>query len=337
MVVAAGTLFAANGTVAKLVLTAGISPTHLTTLRATGAFAVLLVLLLVRRARRATVRWPQRATVRPRDLVTLAIYGLTGFFLVPLLYLVAISRIPVGIGLLLEFTGPLLVAIWARFGQRQPVRPRLWIGLALSLAGLACVVEAWGRLVLDPIGVAAALAAAVGLATYFVVGARGVASRDTLSLTCWAFGTAALAGAVVRPWWGFPFDRLVTRVDGVPVWLLCCHVVLLGSVVPYLLVTGSLRYLPATSAGIIGMVEPVIAATVAWLVLGEALRVPQVIGGLLVLTGVTLAETARLAPLAGTRPPVAAEPVDRPVTATDRAQRRGPPDERVPTPPVPPS
>jgi prolyl-tRNA editing enzyme YbaK/EbsC (Cys-tRNA(Pro) deacylase) len=35
--------------------------------------------------------------------------------------------------------------------------------------------------------------------------------------------------------------------------------VLLGSVVPYLLVTGSLRYLPATSAGIIGMVEPVIA------------------------------------------------------------------------------
>ena len=56
-----------------------------------------------------------------------------------------------------------------------------------------------------------------------------------------------------------------------------------------------MRHLPATSVGILGMVEPVIAAAVAWVTLGagEALNAAQLGGGLLVLAGVTLAETAR--------------------------------------------
>jgi drug/metabolite transporter (DMT)-like permease len=49
---------------------------------------------------------------------------------------VAIRQLPVGIALLFEYTAPVMVALWARFGQRRPVRRRLWLGLALSLAGL---------------------------------------------------------------------------------------------------------------------------------------------------------------------------------------------------------
>lgn len=286
MVVAAGALFAVNGTVSKLVIQAGVRPAHLTALRATGAFLVLLGIVLVHR--------PRRLAVRRRELPMLAAYGLTGFFLVPMLYFIAISRLPVGIGLLFEYTAPLLVAVWARFGQRHPVRPRLWAGLALSLAGLAAVAQVWGHATLDPLGIAAGFGAAALLAVYFVVGARGVARRDPISLTCWAFGASALCGAIARPWWGFPFRVLHTTNAGVPVWLLCCYVVVLGSVVPYVLVTGALQHLPATSVGIVGMIEPVLAATVAWLALGEVLTGPQLLGGLLVLAGVALAETARV-------------------------------------------
>jgi drug/metabolite transporter (DMT)-like permease len=66
--------------------------------------------------------------------------------------------------------------------------------------------------------------------------------------------------------------------------------------VPYLLVAAALRHLPATSVGIIGIIEPVIAGTVAWITLGagEALNAAQLAGAVLVLTGVTLAETARV-------------------------------------------
>ena len=93
------------------------------------------------------------------------------------------------------------------------------------------------------------------------------------------------------------WEPLRATSGGVPVLLLCGYVVVLGSIAPFLLVAGALRHLPATSVGILGMVEPVIAATVAWITLGagEALNVAQLGGGLLVLAGVALAETARLA------------------------------------------
>jgi drug/metabolite transporter (DMT)-like permease len=285
MVVASGALFAVNGTVSKLVLRAGMDPLQLTTLRATGAFAGLLVLTLA--------TGPRRLRFTRRELPVLLGYGLAGFALVPLLYFIAISRLPVGIALLFEFTAPLFVALWARFGQHQPVRPRLWIGLGLSLGGLAAVAEIWGDLRLNPIGIAAGLGAAALLAVYYVAGAHGAARRDPLSLTCLAFGAAALAGAVVRPWWHFPAHLLTTKSGGLPVWLLCCYVVILGSITPYLLVTAALRHLPPTSAGIVGMVEPVFAGAVAWFALDEALASVQLVGATLILTGVVLAETAR--------------------------------------------
>jgi drug/metabolite transporter (DMT)-like permease len=294
MVVASGTLFAVNGTVSKLVLRAGIEPPQLAFLRASGAVVGLLAITLV-------LGRGRRLAITRHDLPLLIGYGLAGFFLVPMLYFVAISRLPVGIGLLFEYTAPLFVALWVRFGQRQPVRPRLWGGLALSLAGLACVAEVWGELSLDGLGVLAGLAAAVLLALYYLLGAHGVARRDTLSLTTWAFGAAAVAGLLtqaVAPARGGWAPLAETTSAGVPVALLCGYVVVLGSIAPYLLLAGALRHLPATSVGIIGMVEPVIASAVAWITLGgsEALNAAQLSGGALVLAGVALAETARVAP-----------------------------------------
>lgn len=287
MIVSSSALFAINGTISKLVLRAGLDAPQLTSLRAGGAFAGLLIVSL------ALPSGVRRLRVRRDELPLLLAYGLAGFLLVPMLYFVAISRLPVGIALLFEYTAPLLVVLWARFGQRQPVRPRLWLGLAASLIGLACVAEAWGELRLDGAGIAAGLGAAILLAGYYILGARGVTSRDPMSLTTWAFGVAAVAGAVITPWWDFPIGVLTQRSGGTPVWLLCLYVVIFGSIVPYALVAGALRHLPATSAGIIGMVEPVIAAAVAWLALGEHLNAAQLGGGVLVLAGVAVAETAR--------------------------------------------
>lgn len=294
MVVGSGVLFAVNGTVSKLVLRAGIEAPQLTLLRAAGAFAGLLVLSLAWRP------GARRLAVTRHELPLLIGYGVTGFFLVPMFYFVAISRMPVGIALLFEYTAPLLVALWARFGQHQRVRSRLWAGLALSLAGLACVAEVWGDLKLDGLGVLAGLGAAVLLAFYYVLGAHGVQRRDTLSLTTWAFGASAVTGLLLRAvtagTGGWEPLRGSTG-EGVPVALLCGYVILLGSIAPYLFVAAALRHLPATSAGIIGMVEPVMAAGIAWLTLGagEALNAAQLAGGALVLAGVALAETARIA------------------------------------------
>ena len=226
-VLAAAVFFAFNGTVAKLLLRGGFDAPQLTTLRATGAFLGLLVLCAVTPSRTGS-RW-RRLSLTRRELPLLISFGLSGFFLVPMLYFVAISRLPVGIGLLFEYMGPLFVALWLRFGERQRVKPRLWVGLVLSLTGLACVAQIWtGSLTLDSVGVAAGLTCAVLLGAYYVLGSRSVSDRDPLSVTCWAFGFAAAAGAIVRPWWHFPAHLLRGRSDGVPMSLLAIYLILVG-------------------------------------------------------------------------------------------------------------
>ncbi|WP_326563537.1 EamA family transporter [Micromonospora peucetia] len=322
MVLASAVLFAVNGTVSKLVLRAGLDVPQLTLLRAAGAFTGLLVLSLVLRP------GARRLRVTPGQLPLLIGYGLAGFFAVPMLYFVAISRLPVGIGLLFEYTAPLLVALWARFGQRHRVRPRLWAGLMLSLVGLGCVAEVWGELKLDGLGVLAGLGAAVFLAVYYVLGAHGTARRDTLSLCTWAFGASAVAGLLTRAVTGGTggWEPLAADTDGgVPVALLCGYAVLLGSVAPYLLVAGAMRHLPATSVGILGMAEPVLASAVAWFVIGagERLNTAQLAGGLLVLVGVALAETARIAPARPTAPPRAGPPRPRRTPSPSRTEPAG--------------
>ncbi len=288
MVVAAAAIFALNGTVSKLLLQGGFDAPQLTTFRATGAFACLLILSLVLKP------GPRRLTVRRQELPKLISFGLTGFFLVPMLYFVAISRLPVGIGLLFEFTAPVFVALWVRFGEHQQVKQRLWVGLALCIGGLVCVTQVWeGQLSLDIVGIGAGMASAVLLAVYYVLGSKTVAERDPLSVTCWAFGVSTVAGAIVRPWWNFPVHLFGESSGGVPMWLLAIYLLIFGTIIPYLLISASMQHLPPTSVGIIGMTELVLASIFAWILLNEVLSTPQILGGLVILAGVILAETAR--------------------------------------------
>jgi drug/metabolite transporter (DMT)-like permease len=293
MVVVAATIFALNGTVAKLLLQGGYDAPQLTTFRATGAFLGLFVVIVARGGLPSL-------KARRDELPRLIVFGLAGLFLVPMLYFVAISRLPVGIGLLFEFTAPAFVAVWVRFGERQPVRRRLWVGLGLCLIGLVCVTQIWaGELSLDRLGIAAGLTSAILLAFYYVMGSKTVASRDPLSVTCWAFGVAAVAGAVVRPWWNFNAGLLLTSSGGVPMWLLAIYLLIFGTIIPYLLISFSMQHLPPTSVGIIGMTELVLASIFAWFLLSEQLTPAQIVGGLVLLTGVILAETARTAQAGG--------------------------------------
>jgi drug/metabolite transporter (DMT)-like permease len=315
MVIASGAIFAINGTVSKLLLLGGFDEPQLTAFRAAGGFLGLLVLAPARHR-------PERLTVHRAELPRLIAFGLTGFFLVPMLYFVAIRRMPVGIALLLEYMGPVFVALWVRFGERRAVRRRLWFGLALCLGGLVCVAQVWaGRLSLDPVGVAAGLACALFLSGYYILGSQSVAQRDPVSLTWWAFGISALAGAIMRPWWNFPVRILSGRSHGIPMWLLAAYLIGFGTIVAYLMVSAAMRHLPPTSVGIVGMVEPVLASVFAWVTLREVLAPAQILGGLIVLTGVVLAETAR-----PTKAPAPAGPA---TTSPRRTALRQPPE--IPT------
>jgi len=295
LTLAAAGLFAVNGTVSTLALEAGIAPTRLTALRCTGAAVGLLAVL--------AVAAPGRLRVRPRELPFLALFGVVGVAMTQFLYYVAIGRMPVGIALVFEMTAPVFIALYVWLVRREHVRSRLWLALLLSLSGLVLVAEVWqdgGSL--DPLGVGAGLLAAVCLAAYYLLGERGTGTRDPVTLTCWSFVAAAVFWSLAAPWWDFDAAVLGESVPmslgalALPLWVLVLWIVVLGAIVPFWLSIASLRHLHPTTAGLVATVEPVFASVVAWLWVEQVLSGWQVLGGVVVLTGIGLAQTARSAP-----------------------------------------
>ena len=291
-VTTAAVLFGVNASMSKVVLQAGVEPRQLAALRCTGVAVGLLVLVAPTALARLRVPW--------RSLSQLAVLGVVGAALIQWFYFVAIDRLPVGIAILLEFTGPVLVALWARLVLREHVRPVVWLALGLSLAGLGLVAEIWQEARLDALGVAAAMAAAACLATFLLLGRHTGGAHDPVAVTFWTFAFATLFWLVVEPPWGI--DRgpltettsLLGALDGVelPVWVMVLAVIVLGTLAPYALDLAALRHLPAATVGAVGMLEPVVATVVAWAWLEQALNTVQVLGAVVVLAGVGLAQLA---------------------------------------------
>ncbi len=288
-------LFALNGTVSKSILLTGMDPARLSQLRVTGAFLVLLAFVAINR--------PQALRIRKAEVWILLAYGILGVAMTQYLYFVAIRYLPVSVALLIEFTAPIMVALWFRFGLKEPMRRLVWAALGLAMLGLAMVAQVWQGFTLNPIGALAAFGAAFALAIYYVLGDKQVRPpepRDPVSLTMWGFGAASLFWFIVQPWWSFPWDWLsgvseplgtagiTLPIPGLTVWM-----ILMGTVIPFWLAVAAMKHIRASQASTIGLTEPLLATIIAWIALGEVLTPLQIIGGALILTGVIVAERSR--------------------------------------------
>ena len=293
MVAVAAALFAVNGTVSKVILGSGINSQQLTEVRCAGA---LIGLTLIAAATR-----PSSLRIRRNELLLLVALGVAGLALVQWSYFFAIHRVEIGIALVIQFVGPILVALWARFAYGEHVRRRIWVALALALTGLVLMVEIWRAHRPNAAGLAAAALAAVTYAAYILLAERGVRRRDPISLSAWGFLFATIFWSLLAPWWNFPGGRVGDDVSllgnlassHLPVWALMVWMVVLGTIVPFALVVAALRHISATRAGITAMLEPVLAIVVAWAWLGESLNLTQLSGVAATLAGISLAQTSR--------------------------------------------
>jgi len=293
LVISSAFFFATTGVLAKLIIAGGISPVRLTQIRTTGVFIALLLFVLI------TNRQALRVT--RKELPNLLMMGLFGIAGVQAFYFFAVTRMPVSITLVIEFTAPIWIAIFIRFFRHQIVKPLMWWGIGTALAGLLLVTEIWSGLKLDGIGVIAAFVDAIFLAYYFVRLEATVKIRDGLSLLVYVFGFAALALAIVQPLWSFPTEIFTAQLsleelspgNYIVGWQLIGILIVFGSIMPYLFITYGVKQIPASQASVIAMLEPVIAGCIAWIVLSEALTPLQILGGATVLVGIYLTERAR--------------------------------------------
>lgn len=277
--------FGTAGTFGSSLISAGWSPAAAVLARITLAALVLTVPgVLALRGRWALLR---RAAWR------VAAYGLIAVAGCQLFYFNAIQRLPVGVALLLEYLGLVLVVgwLWLRHGQR-PRRLTIVGGIG-AIAGLGLVLNLTGPTQISMIGVMWGLLAAVGLAIYYVLSAAGGPDPLPPVAMAWAgmcVGAAALAvlggiGALPMTAPARDVGLLGHRVSWVvPVLGLS----LVAAAIPYVAGIGAARRLGAKLASFIGMAEILFAILFAWLLLGQLPAPVQFAGGALIVAGVAL-------------------------------------------------
>ena len=292
LVVLASCCFGTSGPLAKPMMDAGLSPQQVASVRIGLAAVIMLVVLALTR--------PALLRVHRAHWRLLAAYGLAGVATAQVMYFAAVARIPIGVAMLLEFTAPILVALWVRFVRGTRLPGQAWLGTILALVGLALVAQVWDGLAFDALGMLAGVAAALGAAAYFLLGEHGVASVEPLTLVTWGMVVGAVVIFVWAPPWSVPFDIFndTTKFGPwhPPVWTMVIAIAVLSTALAYFFSISAMRHLPSNVVSVLSLCEPVVATAVAWAFLGQSLTAVQVLGAAVLLGGATLVQISSAIP-----------------------------------------
>ncbi|HEY2947460.1 MAG TPA: DMT family transporter [Micromonosporaceae bacterium] len=301
--------FSTSGSLARSLTEAGWSPEAAVTVRiSVGALLLAVPAILSMRG-----RWP--ALWRNAGSVT--VYGLVAVAGGQVFFFNAVQHLSVGVALLIEYLGTVLVVgwLWLRHGQ---VPRRLTVaGSVTALVGLVLVLNIVGGARLDPIGVLWGLAAAVGLAAYFLLSSRETDGVPPVMVAGAGMGVGAAALLGLGAAGLVPMHARLGAVELAgqrTTWLVpVIGLSLVAAAFAYVAGIGAARMLGARLASFVGLTEVVFAVLVAWLVLGELPTAVQLLGGALIVAGVALVRVDELrAPDAATGQPTVAPPTPTP-------------------------
>jgi drug/metabolite transporter (DMT)-like permease len=282
--------FSTAGSFARSLTDAGWSPGAAVAARV-GSAAVLLTVPAVLAMRG---RWH----VLQRNAATLAVYGLLAVAGGQVFFFHAIEHLSVGVALLIEYLGTVLVVgwMWLRHGHRP--RRLTAIGSLVAVLGLAFVIDLFGDSHVDMVGVAWALAGAIGLAVYFVLSAGVDDAIPPIAFASAGMTVGAVVLVVLGSLGALPMHATFGTVDFAghrASWLVpVAGVSLFAAVISYVAGIGAARRLGAKLAAFVGLTEVMFAVLVAWLLLGQLPSAAQLVGGALILAGIALVRADEL-------------------------------------------
>ncbi|MGY1605694.1 EamA family transporter [Geodermatophilus sp. SYSU D00700] len=200
------------------------------------------------------------------------------------LLFVAAYRLPGGVAAVLGAVQPLVVALLALPLLGRPLRARTFALGAAGVAGVALVVLTDAAR-LDPLGVVAGLVATVCMGTGVVLTKRWGRPVPVLAFTGWQL---AAGGALLLP--------LALAVEGLPATVSAgqvggfLYLAVVNTALAYVLWLRGIGLLPADRVSFLGLLSPVVAAAVGWVLLGQSLGPLQLAGVVLALGSVLLAQ-----------------------------------------------
>lgn len=281
MVLSASVLFGFNGNVSRRLFDDHVTPVTLVELRMLIGGVCLLAILLT--------GW-RKGLKLPRQYWGWVIaFGLS-LALVTYTYFVAISRLPIAVALVIQFSATAWMTLGAAIWHRRIPSKYVLMALALTFGGIVLLTGVWRQTLngLDHIGLLYASLSVITYIAYLLLGRR--VGRDIPSLTATAYG-AIVAGVFwlcVQPPWSIPAS---TWAPGHLLQILLVGI--FGMAIPFTLTLAALRRIDATRVGIAGMLELVAAGIIAYFWLGQYLDAWQIGGCVSVMAGVAILQYER--------------------------------------------
>jgi len=257
-----------------------IDPLILSQSRTSISFLVLLPVLMTRRG------W-WNLKLPAADFWRTVALGILGVAASNYLYYLAIQKTNVATAIILQYTAPILVLLYMVVRGLQRATAQRVGAVVLSVLGsaLAIGVIGAGGFRLNPIGVAAALLAAVSFAFYNIAGHGILASYDRWIVILYTTFSASAFWLIVNPPW-----KLVAAHYSGTQWGFLAVFAVVSMLAPFSLYFSGLQNLEPTRAIVVSCLEPVFSIVLAAVLLGEALRPVQAVGIVIVLVAIVIVQ-----------------------------------------------
>src|SRR6476661_743274 len=308
---ASAATFGSSGPFAKSLLVEGWSSGAIVLLRVSGATLVLAVpTILALRGRWSLVR---------ENLPAVLAYGAVAVAGCQVAYFYAVQRLDVGVALLLEYLGVVLVVLWVWLRTRRAPSALTGLGVVLAILGLVLVLDLSGQARPDLVGVAWGLVAATGLATFFVLAAEE-SHLPPVALAGLGMGAGAVALGALGAVGVIPLTFAAAPVElmgrQAPWWVAIGELALIAAATAYLLGVTAARVLGSTVASFVGLTEVLFAVLFAWVLLGELPGLMQLAGGVCIVGGVVAVRLGELRRDRAARATAAVDEADFPLPAS---------------------
>ncbi|HWA14400.1 MAG TPA: DMT family transporter [Burkholderiales bacterium] len=286
-VLAAAACFSAKAVIIKMAYAHPVDAATLLTLRMlfSAPFFVLMALWSTR-----------KSEVRPltrKQWISVLVLGFTGYYLASYLDFLGLQYITAGLERLILFLYPTIVVLLSAWWLRKPIRRHHIVALVLSYGGIALVftenLNFGGHAHEVALGGALVFASGVVYSFYLIGAGETVGSIGAMRFTAYAMLVACVVSLLqffVR------HDVADLRLPHQVYWL-ALTMAILSTVIPAWLMSEGIRLTGANHAAMVGSVGPVVTIFLGYWFLGEPITAMQVVGGALVLSGVTLVSLRR--------------------------------------------
>jgi drug/metabolite transporter (DMT)-like permease len=278
----AATLWGTAGTLAKYMMVQAISPMILAEIRVTIAAIVLFIVLFFKN--RSLLR------ISRRNIFYMIILGIVGIAGVTYTYYYAISKTNVATAILLQYTAPAFIMLFAVLFQGESFSFGKLFSLCLAFGGCFLMVRGYDLSIFETTkaGIFGGFAAAGCFAFYSLYAEYGLKTYPVWTILFYGFTAASMFWWCLQPPW-----KLFAAHYSLQTWLFFIWLGLFSTLVPFALYFTGIRHIRATRASITGMLEPVVGGIAAYLFLGETMFPLQLIGAVFVLGGIGLLQIER--------------------------------------------